>query len=333
MPEQLELLPGYRDLPNFEDKELYVRIPTGEAKDISIFDEKNLPESEKERFRRYSVGDKIKANVLLFALNSFRETYFDKIKIAYPAVESMSEFIGLVNCKRLLVEGNEDHLKIPEIQLKVAKEVAKSVIPYLKTEAEKPYVTKEFYPKPVKGSFDIEISRRGSILDREVGKPQKEHDNALIRLDLSNKKWYIYDENYGTIEEKSFVRWFAEFLPLLEENGWTEIMLARNEKAVKLYSWFEENKGTGFEPDFVLLMKKDNIDYVFYIEPKGNLLINNTDEQWKEIFLLEIEKVVAEQQENYSESAKWRVLGMPFFNYEQRNMFEMEFKKKVINEA
>lgn len=33
--------------------------------------------------------------------------------------------------------------------------------------------------------------------------------NPAYRYDLSDKSWFVYDDNYGTTEEKRFVRYFA----------------------------------------------------------------------------------------------------------------------------
>jgi type III restriction enzyme len=326
------------DIPYYEQDELFgVHIPSGESKDISIFDEKSLTEREKERkLPSVFTFDVISDNVLRFAINSNKNFNFNKLKLAYPMLTSMSQFIKRLGFKRITIDGDKNKLAEPEIQLKVAILILKEVEKNVKTEQKKIYVTKHFFPKEVRESFDKKIYRRTKRIDSEVGSPQSNPANQSYRLDLSQYDWYVYDENYGTCEEKSFVKWFADFVPVLQENNWTEIMLARNEKAVKLYSWFKgEMLGTGFEPDFVLFMKKNDIDYVFYIEPKGNLFYIRDrkdfgNEQWKENLLLEIEKVVTTQQQQTSTTEMWRLIGMPFYNeLYTREKFREKFERIV----
>jgi type III restriction enzyme len=37
-------------------------------------------------------------------------------------------------------------------------------------------------------------------------KPQTDNPNTDLELDISRQDWYAYSENYGTSEEKKFVR-------------------------------------------------------------------------------------------------------------------------------
>ena len=49
-----------------------------------------------------------------------------------------------------------------------------------------------------------------------VGVPQAE--SGEFRLDLSSKDWYVFNENYGTSEEKAFVKYFNQQYSRLREN-------------------------------------------------------------------------------------------------------------------
>jgi type III restriction enzyme len=165
----------------------------------------------------------------------------------------------------------------------------------------------------------------------EVGKSQKEFGDS--RLDLEGSDWYVYNDNYGTDQEKYFVEWFNNFYisKKLQYAGWTDIFLARNEKAVKLYSWYEAHMGEGFEPDFVLFMTKASIDYCFYIEPKGKYLFGY--DSWKEDLLLEkFERVVINKIPTEFEDTGFRVFGLPFFNNEDAKKREFEVKFKDITD-
>ena len=81
------------------------------------------------------------------------------------------------------------------------------------------------------------------------GKSQKTVSETQYYEDLDNLKWYAYDDNFGTSEDKLLVKALKELMPELESN-WTDIYLLRNEKAVRIYNFSD---GQAFEPDFLLL--------------------------------------------------------------------------------
>ena len=47
--------------------------------------------------------------------------------------------------------------------------------------------------------------RDGEVVD-ERGKPQTGNDDPNLALDIGKLEWYAYNENYGTSEEKRFVK-------------------------------------------------------------------------------------------------------------------------------
>jgi type III restriction enzyme len=308
------------EIPDFtNDEPLTIRPASGEMAELQVFapDKEGASNSSTEKVTYTTVAETIPAHILRFAINCNKNFTFDKLKIAYPKLESMTQFIELLGKKEITVVGVK-HFS-PTILLQIAGSLLKNTELGVKTEQKKVYVTKHFEPMVVCERFSPYITRKAEKSDSEVGKSQNNPYNEKYRLDLSSQEWYVYNDNYGTSEEKSFVRWFADFVPMLKDSGWKEISLARNEKAVKLYSWFKDNLGEGFEPDFVLFMKKDGIDYVYYIEPKGDWSYDATHnnfgkEQWKEDLLKEIENVVRTQHEQTSRTEKWRVIGLPFYN-------------------
>ena len=104
--------------------------------------------------------------------------------------------------------------------------------------------------------------------------------NQMYALDLSNVRWYAYNDNYGTSEEKALVKYIEGKMEKFEEK-YDEIYLVRNEKDLKIYDFAE---GRPFEPDFVLFLrvkgssdKYDNLQ--LFIEPKGNNLL--IKDKWK----------------------------------------------------
>ena len=147
--------------------------------------------------------------------------------------------------------------------------------------------------------------------DQEFGVPQSYPKNEKYALNLNEKGWYAYDENYGTSEEKSLVKAFDGLFSELSEK-WDDIYLIRNEKAFEIYNFMD---GKTFEPDYLLIAndkKTGNVSYQIFIEPKGGQLLEK--DKWKEDFLKEImSRNIAEV---LADNSKVRIVGLPFYNEE-----------------
>ncbi|WP_212747971.1 hypothetical protein, partial [Pseudoalteromonas ruthenica] len=97
---------------------------------------------------------------------------------------------------------------------------------------------------------------------------------------------FVFNENYGTSQEKYFVRYLDTMIDDLK-SVYDDVYLLRNEKHFKLYTF---DDGRAFEPDFLLLLTKKEQDleltYRVFIEPKGSHLFEN--DAWKQNFLLDL---------------------------------------------
>ncbi|RKY69358.1 MAG: type III deoxyribonuclease, partial [Candidatus Latescibacterota bacterium] len=146
---------------------------------------------------------------------------------------------------------------------------------------------------------------------------------------VSDKDWYVFNANYGTSEEKAFVRMLERQMLTLERK-YDGIYLIRNERHFKIYSFSD---GQAFEPDFVLFLHEKNGDmltYQIFIEPKGKQFkdaygtYENSKEGWKLKFLKEIrerfEGKILEFR-TQSKTQKYRLVGVPFYNNEDENKF------------
>lgn len=72
------------------------------------------------------------------------------------------------------------------------------------------------------------------VFDQEYGVGMKETLNIDLQLDLGTKDWYVYNENYGTSEEKYFVRLVNSIIERLKQS-YPEIYLIRNERLFQIY--------------------------------------------------------------------------------------------------
>jgi len=143
---------------------------------------------------------------------------------------------------------------------------------------------------------------------------------------VSNKGWYVFNANYGTSEEKAFVRMLDRQIGTLKEK-YDGIYLIRNELHFKIYNF---DDGRGFEPDFVLFLKEKGgnmLTYQMFIEPKGKQL--KEYDKWKGKFLKEIQEEFKDKAIVWTTgqgSQKYRILGVPFYNNEDENKFRECFR-------
>ena len=335
-------VPMFPDFSN--DESLEISMDTGFSHSQSLIANRlELQETLSKDTINGVLSDVVPQNIMRHVLNINKNFYFNNLKKTYPELKSMSQFMEKLGKMRVKIVATRTKLNnlFAADKVHICKEVLNSLEPNIKEERKRVIVSKHFYPQNAGESFQREIVRKTKKEDIEVGKSQK--DSAKYKLNLSETNWYVYEDNFGTSEEKSFVKWFSDNMMSqkqngkteLEENGWTEIFLVRNEKAVKLYSWFQDNLGEGFEPDFVLFMKRDEIEYVFYIEPKGNWSYDAVNknfgkEQWKEDFLLVLKSIAETQQTKINQTNNWRLIGLPFYNENNsKQHFATEFLEHI----
>ncbi|MCL1836757.1 MAG: hypothetical protein FWG46_04335, partial [Treponema sp.] len=136
-----------------------------------------------------------------------------------------------------------------------------------------------------------------------------------LKIDLSDKEWFVFNDNYGTSEEKAFVKYFSTFVDGLKKE-YTKVFLVRNERQLALYSF---DGGERFEPDYLLFLQKKNSSgydqYQIFVEPKGDQLLTN--DKWKEDFLLQIEKEGIPTK-TFVDDNTYHVWGFPFYNRTNR---------------
>lgn len=158
------------------------------------------------------------------------------------------------------------------------------------------------------------------------GISQNDASVGANRLDLSVEDWFVFNDNYGTSEEKAFVRYFKDYVDTLRST-YDKIYLLRNERQIHLYSF---EGGERFEPDYILYLCRNRTDSVeqliVFVEPKGTHLI--TDDKWKEDFLLEL-KDKSIPTITFADDNKYKIWGFHFFNTECRSIEFAEDMKTI----
>lgn len=302
------------------------KVASNRGQILSLYDDTKVKEIEIENRKSFKFKD-IEMNILLGASECFDELKFDVLKNKYPRLKSIKEFLisskylGNINLEMIYYS---DKLRSRDIYLGV-KKVLTSISNHIISLKPSYEGTKEFTPKLLKQVLKnkkINITKPADNYGK--GNSQNTCDLEEYKLNLEKENWYVFNDNYGTTEEKYFIKYFKNNIePKLKEKS-LEYYVVRNERISELAIYSFE-KGERFEPDFLLFVKKKNynesIIYQSYIEPKGSNLL--TEDEWKNSFLMEIggnAKIDGAIIDEY------KVLGLPFFNKETRIE---EFEKSV----
>ena len=243
---------------------------------------------------------------------------FKSLKTYFPHIKSVREFIeadeylgGLLitlqgDSSELLYLSNRVQLNaMTGLLNRIASELRQNVTEYRGTES--------FEPSNIKSIFTDKTLKLDKDSERADGDEQLVSDR--------DREWYVFNANYGTSEEKAFVRMLDAQIGELKEK-YDGIYLVRNERHFKIYNF---DDGQAFEPDFVLFLREKNGNTLIrqiFIEPKGKYL--QAHEKWKEDFLEEIkEKFSGEvlKFKTQSGTQKYRLIGVPFYNNQDERQF------------
>lgn len=307
-----------------------VSLATGYSRAINVFTEiasVAAPEKVQRDFKLLGFGERI----VLKALHRLDFYNFNNLKTWLPNLKSLSEFIASENyLEKIVVEVEGTKVQVenltPEDKLEIAVQVLSEIATVLESDKVELKGTKEFSPHQVKDTFrdkvmNCVINEDG---DQEFGIAQSETKNPDLVLDLSTKDWYVFNDNYGTSEEKALVRYINKVYDQLSKR-YKKVYLIRNEKHFQLYNF---DDGRALEPDFVLFLIQDEAPktayYQIFIEPKGAHLI--ATDKWKEEFLTRLKE--EGKTKVLWESKEYRISGLPFYNkgdMEQLSKFEDEF--------
>jgi type III restriction enzyme len=317
-----------KDINDIDVQKIYKHnLRTGFTQEKSLFVDE-LTKQEDKITKQIEL--KLFSEVVLKKAISRLEFYkFNNLQKYFPKLKTSNEFIESLKQIKVDVRSSNERLKnlTPENKLEITLEVLNQLEPQIRAGYTEYKGTKLFVQNKIKDivkdkTLNINVGDNG---DQEFGVPMSNPKHENLRLNLSSKEWYVYNENYGTSEEKHFVQFINGVMEKLEEK-YAEIYLLRNANLFKIYR-FSDGKPT--EPDFVLFLKetgkKKIIQYQLFVEPKGNQLLK-TDE-WKEDFLKEIEN--KHSLEILAENEDFKLIGMPFYNEDSKAKFINVFNEKL----
>lgn len=249
---------------------------------------------------------------------------FDNLKKYFSKLDSISLLIECIKDARVNATTNgqltpDDKLKIILVLLDQLKAQIESQ--YTEYEGTRLFMSRNVSEVVRDKTLNIDINS-----DREAGRPMKDPVKPELQLDLSKEDWYVYDENYGTSEEKYFIRFLHGAIDDLKKQ-YKDVYLVRNANLFKIYNFSD---GRAMEPDFVLFLRKEDekdwVQYQVFVEAKGEHLIET--DRWKEDFLKSIEKEGEVELKTLAEDKHYKLKGMPFYNEAKKKQFIDIFEKE-----
>ena len=308
-------------------------LQSGEIREVEILGENDARMFNERKSEERSLSD-FRISTVRKALDRNPFYRFPNLRRFFPNLKSLEEFISdksYLAGLRVEIRGSEYALEHLSADDGVA--MAYQLLEELRIAIEKGWTeycgTKEFTAiqlKDILRDRDLQIAVDAAS-DQERGLPMSHPNNAVYEMNLKEEPWYIFDEDYGTSEEKRLIKYISVVVKQLEEK-YSDIYLLRNEKDVRLYR-FSDGKAT--EPDFLFFLSEKTtgrkVFYQLFIESKGEHLLEH--DQWKQDFLLSIEGEA--KVEYIHEDAEVKIIGLPFYTSAAGHQpdFRATFREKL----
>ena len=289
-------------------------LVTGRGTSEAVLDDSSSVQQIVEAGQRNVPVRDIPIHIVKSAISRNPFFAFKSLKTYFPHIKSIREFIEAdeyLGSLSITLQGDESYLSSNETYLaamtgllhQIASELRQNITEY-------------------KGTETFEPNGVSSIFTDKTLKLVKGSERVTNHEQFVDRKWYVFNANYGTSEEKAFVRMLDGEIDRLKEK-YDGIYLVRNERHFKIYNF---DDGRAFEPDFVLFLRERNgnmLSYQIFIEPKGRHLKEH--DQWKEDFLTQIKERFAEKVLEFRTqrgTQKYRLVGVPFYNSQNDTPFK-----------
>ena len=319
-------------LPSVRTRDYEIDLSSGATSIVNLLAPSSdvVKTLERVSTKSFTIGQIAEKNYSIVhkALRQFNIFKFNILQQYYPNLKSTKQFITdnnyLGNIKINIKISNDE---ITNQQLYIAcKRVVEKISNSISDIEETFEGTKEFKSRKICEVFrDKTVSYTDPHGDGQGVSQSHGAISEHLKVNLPDEDWFVFTDNFGTSEEKEFVAYFKEHVQDLK-NKYEKVYLIRNERQLKLFSF---NGGERFEPDYVLIMTKQNGNitdqYQIFIEPKGSHLIQK--DSWKESFLLEIESSGIPVKTLVNDN-NYKITGFPFFNRAER---QSQFNEAMTN--
>lgn len=318
-------------LPSVRDKIFNISIATGRSGEDVIMEDNSSQDSNPNTYTyRTTIGDIADINyaIVYKALCKYSVFKFNILKSYFPNLKSTREFVYDKNYLGYIRLHITSKYETPPIDIlysacvKALGKIAESICGIEETYEGSSEFTAQYI-------HDIFKNKRCNYIDpHDGGVGISQNDNSVPiawKMDLSKEDWFVFEDNYGTSEEKAFVAYFKEYVKELKDK-YDKVYLVRNERQLAIYSF---DGGERFEPDYLLFLhlpKQDGYEQLqIFIEPKGTHLVEK--DSWKEDFLLQLESKSIPVTK-FADDNKYKIWGFHFFNRDVRTVeFDSDMKK------
>ena len=312
-----------------------VKLLTGTSQTSLVFDETNPLQSNPSIQTKHTDYELLNFGlpVLHKAIQRLDFFEFENLKKYCANLKSIHQFLTAdeyLGKIKVEVSGNVDSVSAlsAENKLYIALKILEEIAVGIASDKFEYEGTKEFKPRMIKEViFDKTLNISNDIGDdQEWGKSMNDHETS-IHLDLTQRDWYVFNDCYGTSEEKLLIKYIEKQYEQLKKS-YSDVYLIRNERHFKIFAF---DDGKPLEPDFILYLigneQADTMYYQVFIEPKGGHLLKA--DAWKESFLLRLQK--ESKIDQLWKDKKYAVWGLPFYNSQHEVDFNKAFSDDFLN--
>ncbi|SFA75479.1 type III restriction enzyme [Cohnella sp. OV330] len=307
-------------LPSMRDKEYTVTVDTGKTTMDTMMMNAHTNTTVKTHTHRTTIGKIAEYNysIVHSAMRRIDVFKFNVLRSYFPNLKSLREFIidaSYLGGVKMLIESRNE-TPSPETLFLACMSVLTKIGGGISSIKETYEGTTDFTDKKINEVFRNKTIHITDPHGEGVGISQNAPSiRPEWKVNLRDMDWFIFNDNFGTTEEKAFVAYFSTYVEELKKE-YEKVYLVRNERQLVLYSF---NGGERFEPDYLMFLCKRNAtgfeQYQIFVEPKGNHLI--AQDKWKEDFLLQIENRGIPKK-TFADDNKYFVWGFPFYNQQNR---------------
>ncbi len=286
----------------------------------------------KNNVKNYTIN-RLPINTIRRALDKFPFYYFNNLKKYFPNISSLDEFITdnkYLGGITLEIKYSTKDLSIPDLFPKLLP-LFDTIKNSIKANTSEYIGSRDFVSVEIKNVVKdktMYIEKPSASSTKEYGLSMSSESNKVL-LDLSQPdcSFYVYNDDYGTDEEKYLVKMIYDNISKFNSK-FKDVYLIRNQKILDIYNFIDGvDAGKKFEPDYILFLGDANKKlryYQLFVEPKGQHIENK--DKWKESFLLEIGK--DKDIVNLYENDKYLIFGLPF--YQESNKLNFQNKLNEI---
>ena len=307
-------------LPSVRDKEYTITVNTGKTTMDTMMMNAHTNTTVKTHTHRTTIRKiaEYSYSIVHSALRRIDVFKFSILRGYFPSIKSLREFItddAYLGGVKMLIE-SRDETPTPETFFEACMTVLTKIGGEISAIKETYEGTTDFTDK----KFSEVFRNKTLHITDPHGEGEGISQNAPTvrpewKINLQNANWFVFNDNFGTTEEKAFVSYFSTYVDELRKE-YEKVYLVRNERQLVLYSF---DGGERFEPDYLMFLRKRNAtgfeQYQIFVEPKGNHLLEQ--DKWKEDFLLQIESRGVPKK-TFLDDKEYFVWGFPFYNQKNR---------------